>query len=342
MDRHTEAVDVYSIFKPVFFVSKVLGLSPYSAVGDIGNRRIIVTLSAIIYSLGMFILNVGVLAYGVHAAIFTWENICSSVENIITLEALCLAISAYFISLLWCRQTAKNFAKLNHLIGGTYYCVWKLDLQLLIIIQAFFVIMIATAGVLDISLAIRESFEFHTVLFYTLYYVSDFAGFMAEHQFFAVMHILKRTVQSWNNHIDAVSDYNDVINSPLHRKLMSGQKSVLFTVSNKSVNSKHQKIHSKVVHILKLSELHASACDIAESVNAVYSPVLLLSVAKSFTSLTHTLYYVLMSFIVQKKSFFCKLSDNTCYFVWLIYCSARLVWLVHFTDLTAKEVSHKV
>ena len=58
MDRHTETVDIYSILNPVFFVTKVFGLSPYNAVGDIGNRRIIVTVPAIIYSLGMFILNV--------------------------------------------------------------------------------------------------------------------------------------------------------------------------------------------------------------------------------------------------------------------------------------------
>jgi len=48
MDRHTEAAGVYSVLKPEFFVSKVLGLSPYSAVGDIGNCRAIVTVSAVI------------------------------------------------------------------------------------------------------------------------------------------------------------------------------------------------------------------------------------------------------------------------------------------------------
>ena len=58
MDRHTETVDIYSILNPVFFVTKVLGLSPYNAVGDIGNSNIIVRVPAIIYSLGMFILNV--------------------------------------------------------------------------------------------------------------------------------------------------------------------------------------------------------------------------------------------------------------------------------------------
>jgi hypothetical protein len=74
MDRQTETVDVYSVFKPVFFVSKVLGPSPHNTVDDIGNRRFIVTVCAIIYSLGMVILNVSVLAYGLIPAMFVWKN----------------------------------------------------------------------------------------------------------------------------------------------------------------------------------------------------------------------------------------------------------------------------
>jgi hypothetical protein len=342
MDRHTEAVDVYSILKPVFFVSKVLGLSPYNAGGDIGNRTIIVTVSGILYSLGMSILTVCLLPYSVLATSFTWDNICTYSENIIMLATLSLAVSAYFTSLLGCRQTAKQFARLNDLIGGTYYCVWKIDLQLLVITQALFVIMSVTAGMLDISQVIREYFGFYTVLFVTLYYVLEVAGFMSEHQFVAFIHIIKRTVQNWNNHIDDVCESEDIINSPFHRNLTNGQKSISFTVSNKSVTSKRVKIHSKVAHFQKLRELHASACEIAESVNAIYSPMLLLSVARTFMSLTHILYYILMNFIVQKKTFVCKLSENTSYFVWLIYCPARLIGLVYFSALTAKEVSYKV
>jgi hypothetical protein len=342
MDRHTEAMDVYSILKPAFFVSKVLGLSPYSAVGDIGNRKIIVTVSGILYSLGMVILTASQLPYGVLAPLFTGDNICAYSESFIMLVTQCLAVFAYFTSLLGCRQTAKQFARLNDLIGRTYYCEWKIDLQLLVIIQALFVIMSVTAGVLDISQIIRECYEFYTVLFVTLYYVSDLAGFMLEHQFVTFMQILKRTVQNWNKHIDAVCESDDIINSPLYTNLMNGQNSILFTVSNKSVTSKRVKIHSKVVHFQKLRELHASACDIAESVNAIYSPMLLLSVARTFMSLTHILYYILMNFIVQKRSFDCKFSENPSYFVWLIYGSARLIGLVYFTALTAKEVSYKL
>jgi hypothetical protein len=104
MDRHTEAMDVYSILKPVFFVYKVLGLSRYSAVGEIGNRRIIVTVSAILYSIGMFILNVGVFAYFIYPSIFIWDNICSSSENLLRLGTLCHAMSAYCTCVLGCRR----------------------------------------------------------------------------------------------------------------------------------------------------------------------------------------------------------------------------------------------
>jgi hypothetical protein len=342
MDRQAEAVDIYSILKPVFFASKILGLSPYNAVGDIGNRRVIVTVSAVIYSIGMLILNVGELAYGVLTAMLTWENICTSGESITFLVTLCLALCAYCTCLLGCRQTARQFEKLNDLVGKTYCSVWRRDVQLLLPMQILGVIMIVTAGVFDISEEISLFYEFHTLLFGMMYFVSDFAGFMSEHQFVAFMHVLKRTVQNWNNHIDGVCENDDVINDPLYRNEMNRTKSVLLIESNKSITSKRERIHSKLNHFKQLRELHASACDIAESVNAVYSPVLLLSVAKSFTLLTHILYYIFYNSIVQKPSFFCRLTENGSYFVWLIYSSVRLIWLVYFAASTAKEVSHKL
>jgi hypothetical protein len=341
MDRHREAVDIYSILKPVFFVSKVLGLSPYNVVGDIGNRSIIVTVSAIIYSIGMIVLNIGVFVYR-SIEMNTLGNICNVGENILYIGALCHAVSGYFTSLLGCRQTAREFARINDLIGATNYSVWRKDSQLLLAMQISCVIMTVTSGVSEISQAKSEFRDSHKVLVLMLYYVTDLAGFMSEHQFVAFMHILKRTVQKWNNHIDALCENDDVINRQFSINLMNGQKSILLIASNNSVTSKREKIRSKLMQFKQLRELHASACDIAESVNALYSPMLLLSVTRSFTSLTHILYYILINVFVQEKSFFCKIRANTAYFLWLIYCSLRLTSLVYFTAFTAKEVSYKV
>ena len=331
MDRQAESVDVYSVLKPVFFVSKVFGLSPYKAAGDIGNRRIIVPLSAVIHSIGMFILNVGLFAYGLVPAMFTWKTICSTTESFIFFQTLCLALCAHFTCLLGCRQTARQFGKLNDLIGKTYYSAWRRDSQLLLAMQIVCVIMIFTAGVLEISEEISQFHDFHTVLVLTLYCITQHAGFMSEHQFVAFMHVLNRTVQNWNNRVDAVCENDDVINDPLNRNEMNRRKSVLFTVSNNSVNSKRERMRSKLMQFKQLRELHASACDIDVSVNAVYSPMLLLFVAKSFTSLTQILYYILINFIAEEKGFFCKIEPNNTYFVWLIYCSLRLIWLVYCT-----------
>jgi hypothetical protein len=154
--------------------------------------------------------------------------------------------------------------------------------------------------------------------------------------------ILKRTVQNLNNHIDVGCENNDLTNDPCYRNDMNRGKSVLFIVSNNSVTSKHDEIHSKLIHFQQLREPHASACDIAESVNAVFSPLLLLSLARSFTSLTHNPYYILVRFIVQKTCFFCKLIKNEAYIVWLIYGSTIFIRLLPFTDFTTKAVSHKL
>ena len=79
---------------------------------------------------------------------------------------------------------------------------------------------------------------------------------------------------------------------------MNRPKSVLFIESNNSITSKREKFHSKLMHFKQLRELHASACDTAESVNSGYSPMLLLSVARPFTSFTYVVYYIVYSFIV--------------------------------------------
>jgi hypothetical protein len=342
MAGHTEAVDVYSIFKPVFFGSKVLGLWPFSAVGDIGNHNIFVNVSAIVYSLGMIILTVGFSSYDVVTAITNWENICILGEYILYVGTICHAVSTYLTWLLGCRRTARQFQRLNDLIGKTYRSVWRKDLQLLLTLQMLCVIMLVTGAVLETYDALDQFDDLYVLLIYLFYYVSDLAGFMSEQQVVAFMHILKRTVQNWNSHIDDFTENVEAINKPLHRKLMNGQKSVLFTISKASVNSNSEKMHLKVVHLQQLRELHASACDIAESVNAIYSPMLLVSVARSFIFLTHIIYYILVSFIVQKTSFFCESKKSTSYFVWLIICSLRLLWLVHSTASTAKEVSHNV
>ena len=341
MDSHTEAVDVYSVLKHVFFVPKVLGLVPYSAGVDMGNRRAIVTVPAVVYSLGMLMLHVGVFAYRL-IEMNTWENICSFGLNILITGSLCHAVSGYFTSLLGCKQIAREFARLSDLIGKTHYSAWRRDSQLLLATQVVCVIMIVTAGVSEISQAKSQYRDSHKLLVFMLYYVTELAGVMSEHQFVAFIHVLIRTVQNWNNHIESLCENDDVINCPFYRNLMNGQKSLLFIVSNNSATSKREKIHSKLMQFKQLRELHASACDIAESVNAVYSPMLLMSFARSFTSLTHILYYILINVIGQQKSFFCKIRANTTYFVWLIYCSLRLVWLVYFTASTAKEVSHKL
>ena len=267
---------------------------------------------------------------------FIWENICTSGEDILYLGAFCQALSAYFTSLLGCRQTARLFQKLNVLNGEKLYSVWRRDSQLLLAMQVLCGIMIVTAGVLELSHTISAYHDFLTVLDYLVYYVVDLAGVMSEHQFVAFMHILKRTVHNWNNNIDTVSENDDVTNVPWYRNEMNRQKSVLFTVSNNSVTSKREKIHSKLLHFEQLRELHASACDIAESVNAVYSPLLLLSVARLFTVLTHILYYILMNYIVKNISYICQLTENESYFAWLIYSSVRLTTLVQFATLTFK------
>ena len=217
MESHTEVADVYSVLKPTFFVSKVLGLSPYNAVGDVGNRRFIVTVSAVMYSIGMLMLYVGVFAYCILTNTFSWKNICDSGESIIFIETLCPTLCAYCTSVFGCRQTARHITRLNDLIGKVCYSTWRRDLQLLLAMQILCVIMAVIGAVVEISATGRRFEMSHQMLVFTIYYVTELSGFMSEQQFVAFMHVLKRTVQNWNNHIDYVCENDEVFNSSLYR-----------------------------------------------------------------------------------------------------------------------------
>ena len=342
MDRHAEVADVYSVLKPTFFVSKVLGISPYNAVGDVGNRRFIVSVSAVMYSIGMIMLYVGVFAYCILTNTLPWKNICDYGESIFVLGTLCLAMCANCTSVFGCRQTSRHITRLNDLIGETYCSAWRRDLHLLLAMQMLCVIITVIGVVVEISETISDFQMSLEMLVFMIYYVADLAGFMSEQQFVAFMHVLKRTVQNWNNHIDYVCENDEVFNSPLYRNEMSRHKSVLFTVSHTAVTSKRERIHATLMQFKQLRELHASVCDIAEAVNAVYSPMLLMSVEKHFITITHTVYYVVVNFIIQKANFFCEYTGNYSYFICIIIYTLRLIWMVHFTAFTAKEVSHNV
>jgi hypothetical protein len=87
----------------------------------------------------------------------------------------------------------------------------------------------------------------------------------------------------------------------------------------------------KVMHFQRLRELHASDCNIAESVNVMHS----------LTSLPHILYYILMSLLSRKQVSFVPWRQITLIFA-ADFISLRLLSLLCINTLTTKEVTYKL
>jgi hypothetical protein len=338
MDRHEEVADIYSVLKPVFFTSKILGLAPYIVVGDTSRTKIRVSALAIVYSLAVSILIVGLLGYRQFKITNLWENICNSGENILVLGTSCCQVLAYLTLLLRSRRIARLFDHLNCLVEETSYSAWKKDLHTMLSIQIFAAIMVVIAAVMEFSVIAKE---FNTVMRLTYFYIAEFCCFVSENQFVSIIIVLKHVVQKWNFHICAVSEKEDPVNLPYSTEYVRKEGPNLFTISNKLAMSNRADISSMVTYFRYIRKQHASACEAAERVNSIYSAVLLFAVARVFISLTHTLYYIVMHIFVQKMSFLCDTRENYSYFVWLLYYAVRLIWLVYFTSFTSKEVSHK-
>jgi hypothetical protein len=336
MDRHGEEAHIYSVLKPVFFTSKILGLAPYNVVGDTNRSEIRVSINGVVYSLAVSVVLACILGYREFKFINLWGNICNSSENILIYGLSCSLVLAYLTLLLRSKRIARLFDHLNGLVEETSYSAWKKDLQTMLSIQMFAAIMLFIAGVLDLSVTAKE---FDSVLRIIYFYIAEYSCFVSENQFVAIIIVLKHIVQNWNFHICAVSEKEDRINLPCSTRYIKRESSNLFTISNKSTKSNRANVSSVVAYFRYIQDQHASACEVAEAVNSVYSAVLLLAVARVFISLTHILYYLLMDFVLHKMSFVCDIKENNAYFLCLLYCVAHLIWLVYFTSLTSKEVS---
>jgi hypothetical protein len=339
MRRQKEAADIYSVLKPVFFTSKILGLFPYNVVGDTSRSKVRVSALAVVYGVGMFVLIACVLGHGQFKNAYVWGNICNSGENIMFLGTSCSLVMVYSTLLLSSRKIARLFDHLNGLVWETPYSAWKKDLRIMLSAEFLVAIMLVIAGVLEFSVIVKE---YEHILSMTYYCVAEFVCFVSENQFVVMIIVLKRIIQNWNSHICDVSQKENTANLPRSTEYANEEGSNLFSFSNKSTISNRASVNSMVSHFRYIRKQHASACEFAVSVNSVYSAMLLFSVARAFMSLTQTLYYILMDFVVQKRSFSCETRENNSYYIWLLYYAVRLTWLLYATNFTAKEVSHEI
>jgi hypothetical protein len=237
------------------------------------------------------------------------------------------------------RRIARLFGRLNGLVEETSFSAWKKDMHTMLSIQIFVAILLVIAGVLEFSVIAKE---FNSVMKFIYFNIAEFSCFVSENQFVTIIIVLKHIVQKWNFHICALSENEDTVNYSYSTEYLNKEGPNLFPISNKLTVSNRRNISSMVTYFRYIQKQHASACEVAESVNSVYSAMLLFAVARVFISLTHTLYYIFLNFFVQKTSFLCDTKENNSYFVWLLYYVVRLIWLLYFTSFTSKEVSHKI
>lgn len=341
MDRHEEVAHIYTVLKPIFFTSKILGLAPYKVVGDTNRTKIGVSILAVVYNLAVSITIASILGYQQFKIVNLWKNICNSSENILVYVTFCSLGIAYLTLLLSIRRIARLFDNLNDVVEESSCSVWKKDLQTMLSIQTFAAIMLVSGIVSELGFFVIAK-EIDDVLRIICFYIAEFSCFVSENQFVAITIVLKRTVQNWNSQICALSGNEGRVNFPCSAEYIRKEGSNLFTISNKSTASERVSVTSMVTYFRHIRRQHESACEVAESANSVYSAVLLLAVTRAFISLTHILYYILMEFVAQTMSFLCDAGESISYFICLLYYVLHLIWLVYFTSLTSKEVSHKM
>jgi len=271
-------MDLYRIFKPVIFISRVFCLAPFAAVEDSGSTRYKLSTFWLLYSI------LGVCATFIVKIHMLWFSLFFSGATILNVTSKIMAAAtcvASVVTQVFCLNNRKNVLRiLDHLSALdsehsgahiSYYGLYKVFIVHLI----YSVISIVAPNIMIFATINTNSVYYLTLLYYTtVYFVCDVMLLLSDTQFIHFVLLLKYRFSVLN---DTVINFT----VPSLYK-MSLNHMIRAPAVDRSVNSSTSAVSSSITllqsTLRKVCRHHDALCDILESVNRTYSLQILLSV----------------------------------------------------------------
>jgi len=334
-------MDLYRIFKPVIFISRVFCLAPFAAVEDSGSTRYKFSTFWLLYSIlgvcAAFIFQINVLRTSLF---FSGATVLSVTSKVIT-AATCVAS---VVTQVFCLNNRKNVLRiLDHLSALdsehsgahiSYYGLYKVFIVHLI----YSVISIVAPNIMIFATINTNSVYYLTLLYYTtVYFVCDVMLLLSDTQFIHFVLLLKYRFSVLN---DTVINFTVPSLYKMSLNHMIRAPSV-----NRSVNSSTSAVSSTITllqsTLRKVCQHHDALCDISEFVNRTYSLQILLSVTLTCIEVLFTTHSVSSEFsytgVLQHFSSTKFLSMSA--IVWMFALTSKVVLLVVVCNRASHEVS---
>jgi len=334
-------MDLYRIFKPVIFISRVFCLAPFAAVEDSGSTRYKFSTFWLLYSI------LGVCAAFISEIHMLWITLFFSGATILNVTSKIMAAAtcvASVVTQVLCLNNGKNVIRiLDHLSvldsehSGARISYYRL--YIVFIFHLIYGIVSLVAPTIMFYATIDPSCVFSLQLIYysTVFFICDVVLLLSESQFIHFLLLLK----------DRFSVLNDtVINFTVPSLYQTSLNHMIRAPSvDRSVNSSTSAVTSSITMLQstlrKVCRHHDALCDISESVNRTYSFQILLSVKVTCIKILFATYIVSIEFSYTSnlQSFSFKQYFSMSTIVCLFALTAKVVLLVVVCNRASREVS---
>jgi hypothetical protein len=334
-------MDLYRIFKPVIYISRIFCLAPFAAVEDSGSTRYEFSTFWLLYStLGVcvsFIIQINIFWCTLS---FSGAAVFNATSKVI-LAATCMAS---IVSQVLCLCNGKNVIRiLDHVSvldsehNGAEISYYKLY-KVFIILIIYIVISLVVPNIIYLAGLDTESVYFlKIVCFSTIYFICDAVIFLSDTQFMHFALLSKYRFSVLNDTIikfTAPSRYRSPLNHTIYPPYIDRDMNPSTSASSSSITVLKSTLRKVYRH-------HTSLCDISESVNRTYCVQILQSLIVTCTEILYSVYSLSVEF--SRPTFLQYHSSSNILlmslFIWVFAFSTKTVLLVVVCNCASREVS---
>jgi len=334
-------MDLYRIFKPVIYISRVFFVGPFVAFEESGCTRHKFSKFWLLYSI------LGVCATFIFLINILWTNLLFDRPIILDVTSVVLTVATFVTSVVTqvlCLNNGKNVLRiLDHVSvldsehSGARISYNKLY-RVFIVLFIYSIISFVTPNIMILATIDTNTMYTLKILYCTiLYFISDAVLFLSDTLFIHFVLLLKYRFSVLNDTV-----INFTVQS-LHKTYLNHM--IRAPAVDHSVNSSTSAVSSSVTmlksNLRKVCRHHDSLCDISEFLTGTYSLQILLIVTVNFIRVLFVARRLSIAFfpssVLEYYSSTKILSMSI--IVWTFGLTTKLVLLVAVCNLASHEVS---
>jgi hypothetical protein len=334
-------MDLYRIFKPVIYISRIFCLAPFAAVEVAGSTRYKFSTFWLLYSISgvcvSFILQIDILWFHLSYSAASVVNVISNV----LLTATCVAS---IVSQVFCLCNGKNVIRIldrvsvldkEHCGAQISYC--RLYKVFIILIICSIISLLVPNILCYATLNTGSLYNFKVLYISTVVFICGIVLFLSDTQFFHFALLLKYRFSVLNYTIinfSFPSFYKTRLNHTICPTSIDRDMSPSTSAFSSSITVLKSTLRKVYRH-------HNALCDICESVNRTYCVQILQSVMVTCIEVLFTAHFFSTEFTRPDllKYYSSKKMVMMSSFIWVLVFSAKTVLQVVVCNRASREVS---